>query len=621
MALRVWLPLSGNTINIGLDNTETSVIGNVEYTTGIFGNRSFLSGNGTVIGRFNSIPVIAFTISLWFKALNNNPNATLISFGNIGEHIALDTTQNAYVWRSFTGHGLLPDGTKLFDNVSNNVWNCLVLSADGTNVRVYLNGDLVTTLDQSNAIATAFGLDHSLYIGSRADYTNKWNGQIQDVKFYDHAFSKKEVTETSRGMVLEYTFNHNGFGSNRNLLNGSCGKFELDNDQQQVVTIEDDSMYAVLLPGTYTLSAYTDGAWASTAEGSPNADNDDRSSVLVSLELYTKVGDVIDTRTFCDLSENGSYTFNVNTFTTFYIGASLYGDGISHLTASIYYPKIEVGEKQTFWVPPKGSEMYDKFKIATEEDDTSGNRMHGEISFITPIWSLNTRIFSGCYDFSNNAFIKTPELDTTELDKFTICVWAKSDNMSNKILFGFNSGSRFNFSTMDGTFGVYDVSSSRQIVFGKGTAPSSYNDDWHWYVITGNGGIKKLYIDGEFKGMLDGNVELGSGTLYINGWDATTEYNFNGLMSDFRIYATEFQPELIKTMAHQVAAVDNNSQLYAFEYKDSDKTSVFNRNGVVESQMITVFDPPVEPEDTTGTNATGFRIARSKVTAVNIIES
>ena len=194
--------------------------------------------------------------------------------------------------------------------------------------------------------------------------------------------------------------------------------------------------------------------------------------------------------------------------------------------------------------------------------------------------------------------------------------------LNNKIFFGFDSGPRFNFSTVNGVFGIYDVENGKQIAFGEGIAVSEYISGWHQYVITGDGAVEKLYIDGEYMGDAAGYVKFGLNKFFINGWDATALNNFNGLMSDFRIYATAFTAEQIRDMYHQKAAIDNNGRIYGSEFVGGvDEVTSFTRNGVIKTTDLTTFNTPITPESTETDDADKARMAATKLTAVDVIEA
>ncbi len=616
MALQVWIPLNNNIENVGLNYEESVSTGTISYTNGLFFGKCFSAGSGSIAGKLTSVPT-NITVSFWFKDGEFTENVTLMSIGDLDERLEFDYNENAYYWRN-SGSGIIPNDTELFD--ANTNWNHFLLSADGTTVKIYLNGNIIYSEDQTGTLATSFGTDLSIHFGSKYNGTDFWNGYIQDARIYDHVLSTREVLDLAKGLALEYTFSHNGFGR-ENLLNGSEGKFEFVDEASESKAIEDDSMYAMLEPGIYTISAATDGTWTNVPEGDPNADDSDRSTVRVALELYLKEDDEIISRIFCDLTENESYVFNVVNAATYYVAGVLYGNGTSILNAFIDEIKIEEGGQASPWIPSKSDPMYTKMDIGTDEQDVSGYHNDGIISDPAPIWSNDTRMYSGSYDFSNGSYIESDTLNTSNIDKFTISIWAKAHILTDKILYGFSSDSKFNFSTMTGVFGIYDVENDTQLVFGEGTSVVNYIDQWHCYTITGNGIEEKLYIDDALIGTLDGYIDFGSTKLFINGWnDDTTDSNkFNGLLSDLRVYSIEFTLQQVKDMYHQKAAMDNTGKLFAAEFVNN-SALIFSKTGIVGAPLFTTFNT-FDDEEETYVDADKLKFNAAKITAVDIIES
>jgi len=616
MALQVWIPLDSNIMNVGLNHEEPVSTGTINYTNGLFFGKCFNAGSGSIAGKLTSVPT-SITVSFWFKNTETAEDMTLMGIGDLDERLEYVFDENAYFWKN-SGSGIIPEDTKLFN--ANTNWNHFLLSTDDTTVKVYLNGNVIYSEDQSGTISDTFDNDLSVYFGAKYDGTELWIGNIQDIRIYDHVLSTREVLELAKGLALEYTFSHNGFGR-ENLLNGSEGKFEFVDEASESKAIEDDSMYAMLEPGIYTISAATDGTWTNVPEGDPNADDSDRSTVMVALELYLKEDNEIISRIFCDLTENESYVFNVVNAATYYVAGVLYGNGTSILNAFIDEIKIEEGGQASPWIPSKSDPMYTKMDIGTDEQDVSGYQNDGIISDPAPIWSNDTRMYSGSYDFSNGSYIESRELNTSNINKFTVSIWAKGHNLVDKILYGFDIGSKFNFSTMDGVFGIYDVENDTQLVFGEGISVSNYTDQWHCYTITGNGVEEKLYIDDTFAGTLDGYIEFGSTKLFVNGCndDITDSNKFNGLLSTFRIYSTEFTAQQVSDMYHQRAAVDNTGKLFAVEFVNDDAI-MFSKTGVVGAPLFTNFNT-FNPEEETYVVADKVKLNAAKITAVDIIES
>lgn len=609
MALQVWLPLSGNISNYGLSDVKPDSSGSIVYGSGLFGDKCFNSGTGAVHFELASAPT-EFTLSMWVKPNSPVTNSTLVAFGEDGDHLDMSTDTVTYKWN---GGNVVADNSTAF-TVNDGEWSHVAITVDGTNVKVFVNGTLTTTLAQSAEFAAK-----DFYFGQKANGNNSWNGYIQDVKLFTHIVSTRELMNMSLGLVLNYTFNHNGFG-NANLLNGSVGVLHVEGTNK-VNRVENNKMYATLAVGTYTLSADTTGTWTNTnSDNGANVVSNDNENFPVALELYTLDGnnDVAD-RYFVDMT-GGAGAVSISTTGTYYLGGIVYGNGVTHVEADFYAIKLEQGTKATAWIPPVGSSEYSFFDIGEIEQDTSGNGLDGTPSSTGPLWTDDSRIYTGAYDFSNNSYIESPVIDVTNLGKYTVSVWAKTAAFGNCILFGFNLAPRFNFAVMNGVFGIYDSESGQLVPFGEGESASSYVGVWHHYTITGDGTTNKLYIDGELIGSTSKYFAIGSSKLYINGWDNSISNNYNGLLSDFRIYAIELSAAQIDALCHNRAALDNTGKLYTNEFIASSDAFSISRNGVISGTDFTVFNTPITPASTATSDVSRFSVSESKVAAVDMIE-
>lgn len=87
-------------------------------------------------------------------------------------------------------------------------------------------------------------------------------------------------------------------------------------------------------------------------------------------------------------------------------------------------------------------------------------------------------------------------------------------------------------------------------------------NDWHHYVITGNGSKNNFYIDGELVGSSGTYVVLTGTTLIINGYDTSTLYKIGNPISDFRLYSTVLsQDEIVDLYSTEVSLASNGTLL------------------------------------------------------------
>ena len=609
MALRVWLPLSGNISNYGLSDAEAQQIGQIMYASGLFGNKCFKAGDGAVDLHIASFPAV-FTLTMWIKPDSPAINSTLIEFGQDGDRIDISTDTLTYKWN---GGNIVADATTIFE-ANDGEWSHIAITADGTNVKAFVNGELVNTITQASTFAAS-----DIFIGEKSDDTNAWDGYIQDVKLYDYIISTRELKNMALGIALNYTFNHNGFG-NENIMVGSTGSLHVEGNSK-INRVENNRMYADLTEGTYTLSAATTGAWTATNSSSgASVDPEYPEDFPTALELYTlDANQAIDARFFIDMSA-GYGSVNITVPKRYYLGGIVYSDGVTDVSADFTSIKLEKGTVATAWIPPVGTEEYDYYEIGEIEQDTSGNGFDGNLSEPGPIWTDDSRLYTGAYDFSNNSYVVSPVIDVANLENFTVSVWAKTITFNDCILFGFEATPRFNFAVKNGVFGIYDQDTATLLPFGSGEAASKYVGAWHLYTITGDGTTNMLYIDGKVIGTTQKYMPLGRSKLYINGWDASVNNNYNGLLSDFRIYAMVLTATQIDALFHNRAAIDNSGRLYSHEFIGNATRFSINRNGVMRGNEFTVFDTPINQNSVTTDDTSNFSVSSSKVSAVDMIE-
>jgi hypothetical protein len=132
---------------------------------------------------------------------------------------------------------------------------------------LYLDGVLINTI---TATAPYQSSATNLTIG-RETYASgyfSFNGDICDVRVYDHALSVKEVQELSKGLMLHYTFNDIGSENTTNLITGLTqgGQTTVNSTLKTVTTSgtnADTYFYlklseAMVEGQTYTLQCYAE---------------------------------------------------------------------------------------------------------------------------------------------------------------------------------------------------------------------------------------------------------------------------------------------------------------------------------------------------------------------------
>ena len=215
MALKVWLPLSGNTTNYGLSNVPVYTK-NTQYGNGILGGRCFNTDTTHYIYGFYNIPFDAseFTITAWIKEGNSISTGAVIfalqkdESDEVKENIILleKTSNGGYGIPTLTSEELIPSLSA--------GWNHIAISANGTMVKAYLNGALVKETSQTSTGTVTVNEDCHYVIGGKVNgniqqfsVVNNWIGSICGFKLYDNELSLFEVAAEANALVLNYSFN------------------------------------------------------------------------------------------------------------------------------------------------------------------------------------------------------------------------------------------------------------------------------------------------------------------------------------------------------------------------------------------------------------------------------
>jgi hypothetical protein len=199
MALIAHWPLNGNTNDIsgnGYNGTPT----NITYVAGKIGQAASFNGTTSVVDLSSfTTPNSDFTVSAWVK----------ITTGGVFQHIVDGQNTSATEWHL----AILNTNKPYFSYGSNNYhqsaatldlnkWYHLVGVKRGNKNQIYIDGILSQELTSTNLIGTS-----SLSIGRfRSSNSRYFNGQINDVRVFNHALTDMEIQEIARAKILHYTF-------------------------------------------------------------------------------------------------------------------------------------------------------------------------------------------------------------------------------------------------------------------------------------------------------------------------------------------------------------------------------------------------------------------------------
>jgi hypothetical protein len=191
-----WTDLSGNSNNGTLTNGPTFSAGN-QGSIVFDGTNDYVTKTSWI-----SPPTNTFTIGCWVKFSDNVNDRYLLSFGrDIGGStggLALfaygfNAISDVLIFEFGSGIGRVSSGIV----PSLNIWYYLTVTADVTNVKFYLNGEVKNTSSQgSGAITSSPTLSIGSYVNdSGTPGTYFYAGNIAQVSIYNRALSAAEVLQ------------------------------------------------------------------------------------------------------------------------------------------------------------------------------------------------------------------------------------------------------------------------------------------------------------------------------------------------------------------------------------------------------------------------------------------
>ena len=206
MALQLWLPLDGTLENKGcadvtvVNNGATiNAVGKIGSCYSFDGNDDYIMGEPAFLNNNTQ----EWSYACWFKPVISHPgclfsNRTAVSYTGISLFYS-------------NGNILFDDGARWqftpSKAISINNWNHLVFTRSQSGKKFYLNGELINstatigTPTIANSTKFSIGMSQS---NSTTVSDNRLNGQLNDIRVYDHCLSAAEVKEISQGLILHY---------------------------------------------------------------------------------------------------------------------------------------------------------------------------------------------------------------------------------------------------------------------------------------------------------------------------------------------------------------------------------------------------------------------------------
>ena len=612
MSLQIWLPLNGNLNNQGLSKINITNNGAIIDDNGKIGKCYAFNTVGNYIQtNYNFYPgTNDFSIACWFY-LTENTNQTyqhICSFkttaaASAGIAMIYHRGQQKFLWSTANGSTAqeIWSADSFPTSTIYNTWHHLIMIRDNNDNKhgyFYLDGirkELASTPTILNITTNA----NQMRIGSCGASYNPyyWTGKLNDFRLYDHALSKKEAEEIAKGLILHYKLDDPAsIEKTINLCNGAtCGTQASATSPatwgaHKYYTVLEDTTANDPVPfqkkSVMTIdfnTSYGSGGGASVYP--PVSFNIEPSTTYIYSRYIKPSDDFVYTHAnflyrYEYASGGGTRLIEGGVFNktnTEYLGNGWYrcwGSFTSQATAAtVTLP---------FYTYPGKSVIYELGGIQLEKNthitpyvtssntpiiiDSSGYNNNGTIAGTLTVSENTSKYkYSTIFD-GNTAAIQTPNLKTMITDKtYTISCWTYKTQIGSKnyqTIYGGPSGFELEARSSSTTNPLFRIHN-----WGGGTTPYEFGQWYHFCFVHTNDN-SKLYINGELK-ITGTSTNIPSGNYFIGAWNTSSQQNYDGNISDFRIYATALTPEQVLELYNTSATIDNKGNIYARELVES----------------------------------------------------
>lgn len=588
MALQIWLPLDGTLENKGcadavITNNGAAIdnSGKIGKCYSFDGSDDYISIDSDKLCEIISGGDQVFSIAMWVKQTDSTRAILFGTYAMSGAgsnnffNIELSTAHTCrFDWKAN------PDWTSSAMNIGSDTWNHICYTYDGVTIKAYLNGELVATKAQTLSAITYTG-EYRLGRDSRTG-TTVLNGQLNDIRIYDHCLSQAEIHEISQGLVLHYKLDGLNSGARENLL-------------RTTPTAYNSSAYlAYKIPLTENFvkgETYTFQAW--DVNVSHSAKNEDTTGFGIwwggaSVQLFTRLGASYFNNGHADhiavtfTAPNSTHANTENAWIEIY-NSPYNADGTRSM--SIGYWKIEKGNTPTGYA----ESLLDN--EVTTITDSSGYGHHGTIKNVVEQSSDSPRYSCSISLPNGNSAINCGRGGMVT-DSITYNMWINYSTWGNPVSCTESGGWNFERNPVQLAINIESIGYLHAVSSFQPTA-----NEWHMLTGVYDRLNQKayIYIDGQMTGETNASSPNlihynGSNVIWL-GAEASgsaTAFASNGMigkMSDFRIYCTALSAEDILDLYRTSAKIDKTGKVHAFEFAEDEGLKI-TKTGIVKSKVF-----------------------------------
>lgn len=576
MSLQVWLPLNGNLNNNGIN--KTNVIG-TNLTVDAMGKigKCYISANNTYIdsGYGNGKVLDNLSICCWFKF--TTVQTSKIAFGSPN-----GSSQRCYLgytggqWCIAYGGTAWSTGNGSAPGAVAGVWQHLAVVIKNKVMSLYIDGiktgQQITLSTAPTAAGNIFALDY----GAGTSYRPA--GSMNDFRIYDHCLSEKEISEISKGLVINYplrdinvqaldncysypTFNTSSSsgGWSHWGRTGASGNYGQTTDKNYIFNKSNTYAHwwsnASTATGEYLLyqsPEYSGGVRSLQCILKEENSLPITESIVFPAWNARSGGAASDIWTLISNLGNGFYLCKCE---------GIMQDGSNDLVGLYVKPGYKV------YISCAYLENYkeicsDIFNYNSEYAyDCSGYNYNGNITGSLTLKKDSPRNEISTV-FTNGSYISFPNVSGSEnlLDEFTLVGWIKRDYTDATVRIYFR-GPVEAYINNDFKFRIRWIAQKEDGTYSSNTwAPGVLlpNNEWHHFAYTFKNSTFKFYFDGEYKIHSDRSPYIRG---YYNNSEGLIGNTFIGQLSDIKYYTTALSDEDIKLLYEAPVSITNNGSL------------------------------------------------------------
>lgn len=600
MSLLVWLPLNGNTENQGLAS-DIKIVGGTAtvdndgkigqcYSFTKASNQYLMGAPAPLNNDMNE-----WSYACWFKPTDVH-NGCLLS-----NRTTTNTTGIALFYYN-NNQFLFDDGTRWqftpTIRITPGVWNHIVcVRKKDVGKYLYVNGVLSnsTTTTGTPAIATSpyFSIGNSQNGNTSTSVGgNPLNGLLNDVRIYDHALSKKEIEELSKGLIVHYKLDDPYIEPTSNFL---YGKTLAGHGSQWTLQTEKLNNYPIYKNVVNNPNTGNNAGFRyTTSEPITLTSNKVTISFWKRLNtVYGKnLGGYIRFKDASNNNINGSWVYNKSNWANDansigkweYITATATINNYTNATSfNCFYIYVDNAPSGDCDFSQIQIEFKDHATPYTESnrtwfiEDCSGYLKHGTLVDNTIQASNATKRYSYCLKNNVAANVSTypfyGECNIPPSDQLTFTWWMNLTQWGHQ-----NSGL---FSTSNTTAATdYNTTAANMRDSGFDTCDTDGNvvrltnipsgvtiNEWHQYALIYNGTKLSFYKDGIEQRSVNRTGTLKAFKYIIPFYSCAggSRRSCSGYLSDFRIYVTALTVDQLKELYNVSVAIDKNGNVYPRE--------------------------------------------------------